>query len=226
MEKIFNKLTFVIFSGKYHVKLNLSVVLGILFFLYLLVFHYNWSFFEAFSFSVSIYVCIFFHELGHYWAARKVGYPASYMVIHLLGATLFVSKEESDPKKEGFVATAGPLVSIILSFSFYNLFLVTGADFLNYLAIFNFIVFFINMVPVYPLDGGRLFRAFLLFFLPSDKATFYSKLPTVIALIVLAGLCVYELYNRDFISFLKYYIIAFFLFSLSFSSSSNRSYDH
>ncbi|WP_029523641.1 site-2 protease family protein [Persephonella sp. KM09-Lau-8] len=219
MNNIFKKLTFGFFFKGYEIKINFSVFLGIAFFLYLLVFHYGWNFWEAFLFSISIYISIFFHELGHYWAARRVNYPTSFMMIHLLGATLFIPYEETDPRKEGFVATAGPVVSILFSFTFYNLFLFTGIDFLNYLAIFNFIVFLINIAPVYPLDGGRLLRALLLFFLSPEKATMYSKIPTIIVLLSLAFLSVYALIDRDFISFLKYYTVAFFLFSLSFSGS-------
>ena len=193
--------------------------LGIVFFSYLLISHYNWSFGEAFLFSAFIYVCIFFHEIGHYWAARKVNYPVSFMMVHLLGATLFVPGDETDPRKEGFVATAGPVVSILFSFIFYNLFLLIGVNFFNYLAIFNFIVFLINMAPVYPLDGGRLLRSIFLFFLSPERATRYSKIPTIVVLLVLAFLSVYALIDKDFISFLKYYVVAFFLFSLSFSGS-------
>jgi len=216
---MFFKLKFSFYN--YQIRIHYSLTFGFLFFVFIFVFHYNWTFFSAVFFTLFLYFSIFLHELGHYWAARKVSYPVSHMVLHLLGATLFVLEDETDPRKEGFVALSGPVVSILLSFLFINLYYLFGYYLLNYLAVANFVVFFVNMLPVYPLDGGRLIRAVLLFFLSSQRVNYLVRIPTIVALFILGFFALKELFwDKDFFSFLKYYVIAFFLFMLAFSKGS------
>lgn len=112
---------------------------------------------------ISFVLCVFLHELGHYFVSALLGYKLNKITFMPFGASLSGTENAFfSTKHETMVALAGPLVNLILltfclalfwCFPYFYIFL---EDF--YFA--NLITFIFNLLPVYPLDGGRVLYAF------------------------------------------------------------------
>ena len=115
--------------------------------------------------AVGLFVCVLLHELGHAAAARRYGYGVVSITLWLLGG---VARPEEQPRRwrhEFWIAVAGPIVSVALGVGFYGAFVLATGDavrfLLGYLAVLNVALAAFNMLPAFPLDGGRVLRALL-----------------------------------------------------------------
>lgn len=115
--------------------------------------------------AVGLFACVLLHELGHAAAARRYDYGVASITLWLLGG---VARPEEQPRTwqhEFWIAVAGPVVSVALGVGCYLGFLVLPGDelrfLLGYLAILNVTLAGFNMLPAFPLDGGRVLRALL-----------------------------------------------------------------
>lgn len=118
---------------------------------------------------------VMLHEYGHCWAAHKFNYQVHEIKLWALGgmATLDERLAYATPKEEILVAVAGPAVNFILAFVAWLLaFLVGGNNFLHYVVAVNLVLGVFNLIPAFPMDGGRIFRGILYHFLwDKDRAT-------------------------------------------------------
>ena len=118
---------------------------------------------------LGLFICIILHEMGHALVARHYGLPITHITLFIFGGVVELKKEPTSPKVEFLMAIAGPIVSFVLAFLLYVLtklgiafhwpVAVTGVT--AYLALINFILALFNLIPAFPLDGGRVFRAIL-----------------------------------------------------------------
>jgi Zn-dependent protease len=118
--------------------------------------------------ALAFFNSILLHELAHSLVAKREGLPVRSITLFIFGGVSALGSEPQTPGQEFRVAIVGPLVSFILAAVFG---IATVIAFLNdagdsppgavvfYLAIINFAVGVFNMLPGYPLDGGRLLRA-------------------------------------------------------------------
>jgi Zn-dependent protease len=114
-------------------------------------------------------VSIVFHELCHSLVARRYGLPIEGITLFIFGGVAEMTDEPPSPKAEFLMAAAGPLASFALAFAFYWASItiaeggwspsVTGVLF--YLAYLNGLLAIFNLIPAFPLDGGRMLRAAL-----------------------------------------------------------------
>lgn len=115
------------------------------------------------------FASLLLHELAHSVVARSFGLKIRSITLFLFGG---VAEIEDDPKSaavEFWVALAGPVMSLALAFGFWVLGSVAGlfqsgtavTTVLAYLALINLVLALFNLVPAFPLDGGRLLRAYL-----------------------------------------------------------------
>jgi Zn-dependent protease/predicted transcriptional regulator len=119
--------------------------------------------------ALGLLVSIVFHELWHSLIARKFGLPMKGITLFIFGGVAEMTEEPPSPKAEFFMAVAGPISSVVLGLGFFGVtFLgesigwpqsVTGV--FNYLAILNLILAGFNLIPAFPLDGGRVLRSIL-----------------------------------------------------------------
>jgi len=119
--------------------------------------------------ALGLLVSIVFHELWHSLIARKFGLPMKSITLFVFGGVAEMNEEPPSPKAEFFMAVAGPISSIVLGLGLLGItFLgdsagwprsVTGV--FNYLAILNLILAGFNLIPAFPLDGGRVLRSIL-----------------------------------------------------------------
>jgi Zn-dependent protease/CBS domain-containing protein len=118
------------------------------------------------SFSaVGLFVCVLLHELGHAAVARYYGYGIESITLWLLGG---IARPEEQPEQwnhEFWIAIGGPIVSIAIGAACFVAFDALGSDpvrfVVGYLAVLNFVLAGFNMLPAFPLDGGRVLRALL-----------------------------------------------------------------
>jgi Zn-dependent protease/predicted transcriptional regulator len=115
--------------------------------------------------AVSFFLCIVLHELGHAIVGRAEGMSIRGITLFLFGG---VAELESEPRSAGAefaMAIAGPVVSAILALLFWLGARATPIPiweyFLGRLALINLVVLVFNLVPAFPLDGGRVLRSAL-----------------------------------------------------------------
>ena len=114
--------------------------------------------------AIMFFVSVLLHELGHSVVALRYKIPVRSITLFLFGGVAEIGAEPPSAISEFFIACAGPLVSLILAVLFYTLqLLASGIEPLvglaKYLAYINLALALFNLIPGYPLDGGRVFRA-------------------------------------------------------------------
>jgi len=140
---------------------------------------------DATAYTIAIVAALVFfaslvlHELGHALTARRNGIEVSEIDLWLLGGIARMSRDADTPGAEFRIAAAGPLVTLALTAAFLGTGLLIGGSFnafehaagldrnhlnaalvlFSWLAVINGAVFVLNLVPAYPLDGGRMARA-------------------------------------------------------------------
>ncbi len=121
---------------------------------YSLVLQFPWSF------SIGLVVMIFIHEMGHIWAARRKGLPVSAPAfIPFLGALIMMKKQPQDAVTEAYIAFGGPLVGTVGASLTYLVAWWTGYEVLYPVALIGFFINLFNLLPIHPLDGGRIVTA-------------------------------------------------------------------
>ena len=121
------------------------------------------------------------HELGHALAARAFGYRTNDITLSLLGGCASMIALPRKASQEFLVAIAGPLVSFAISFAVFALDLFgvpVASPFLRfclaYLFWMNIMLGGFNLLPGFPMDGGRIFRSAMRLFTTRAKATFIA----------------------------------------------------
>ncbi len=114
--------------------------------------------------AILLFVSVLLHELGHSVIALRYKLPVRSITLFLFGGVAQVGAEPPSAVAELLIAIAGPLVSLALAVFFYALqSAVSGVEPLlgltKYLAYINMALVLFNLIPGYPLDGGRVFRA-------------------------------------------------------------------
>jgi Zn-dependent protease len=140
---------------------------------------------SAVGFVFSVFACVFLHELGHAWAARRFGRPTLDITLLPIGGIARIQGGTLDPWPDGWIAIAGPLVNFAIA-AILGLGLSVGAlpsmDFTKIsqmswaqqLLIANLALAVFNLLPLFPLDGGRILRSLLCYFTSRPRAIEYS----------------------------------------------------
>ena len=119
--------------------------------------------------ALAFFACIVLHEFGHALVARSRGMPIKGITLFLFGGVSELGEEPTSAGTEFVMAVAGPLVSAVLAVVFWVVALIgyqvgwphPVVIVLGYLATINLIVLIFNLVPAFPLDGGRVLRSIL-----------------------------------------------------------------
>jgi Zn-dependent protease len=131
--------------------------------------------------AVGVFFSIVFHEFAHSFIARLFGMPIKGITLFIFGGVAEMEREPPSPRSEFLMAVAGPVASFVLAFVFSqveNLAVarawpipVVGVS--STLAYINVVVAIFNLVPAFPLDGGRMFRAALWYWKNDMRAATY-----------------------------------------------------
>ena len=115
--------------------------------------------------ALLLFVSVLVHELAHSLVARRRGLTVGGITLHLLGGVSQLDEEPPDPRSEMTIAAAGPLASLAIALALWLVRLGVEAPWmhalLTYLVAVNVAVGVFNLIPGFPLDGGRLLRAFV-----------------------------------------------------------------
>jgi Zn-dependent protease len=119
--------------------------------------------------ALGLFASIVLHEFGHSVVARRYGMPMKGITLFIFGGIAEMGDEPPGPKAEFWVAVAGPIVSALIAISGWALHVSSQAagfpapvhGVVYYIAIINTALVLFNMVPAFPLDGGRVLRSFL-----------------------------------------------------------------
>lgn len=117
--------------------------------------------------ALFFFVSLLLHELSHSVVARARGIPVAGITLFLFGGMAHTTKEAETPGDEFLIAVVGPLSSFLISVALYGIVVLgAGAGWHpavlivgEYLAALNVALAVFNLLPGFPLDGGRLFRA-------------------------------------------------------------------
>lgn len=169
------------------------------------------------AYILILFICVFLHELGHALMAKRYGIATRSIVLLPIGGVASLEKIPSEPKKEIAVALAGPAVNLVISGLLLVYHLIAGfpnieagtafrlqASTLPFMVmIANVFLGGFNLLPAFPMDGGRVLRALLAIRMNRERATAAAlKIATVFA--VIFG--VYGLFNNPFMVFIALFI--------------------
>lgn len=116
------------------------------------------------------FLLVFFHELAHYLIARKLGFKGFHVEILPIGTVLKLKDlDDADPKEDLIISISGPITNLIMAGIFYFINKKYSNYYFNLLYISNLTLGIFNLIPAFPLDGGRILRDIL------ALKTFYKK---------------------------------------------------
>ena len=138
---------------------------------------------DGIVFILALFACVVLHEFGHVFAARRYGIKTSDVTLLPIGGVASLERMPEKPSQEIVVALAGPAVNIVIALV---LMFVLGARFdlsqmaqleqaqstlTGRIAAANMMLFAFNLIPAFPMDGGRVLRAILAIWMGYTRAT-------------------------------------------------------
>jgi Zn-dependent protease len=180
--------------------------------------------------AFGLFLSIVLHELGHSLAARRYGVDMRGITLFIFGGVAEMKDEPPSPMAEFVIAIAGPLVSVAIGVAC----LASGAlasfagvpvglyGVLYYLGWINLVLVAFNMVPAFPLDGGRVLRALLWHY--SESLAWSTRITSIIGSgfgILLIVLGVVSFISGDFIGGMWWFLLGMFL-----RGAARMSYQH
>jgi Zn-dependent protease/CBS domain-containing protein len=136
---------------------------------------------------VALFLCVLLHEFGHSLVAQRLGLEIHSITLLPIGGVSNLESLPEKPADEVKITLAGPLVNVVLAPIFFGVGLLLGAEprmptdlftgigsvgqFLFYLGYLNIVLAVFNLLPAFPLDGGRVLRALLATRLGAVRAT-------------------------------------------------------
>jgi len=146
----------------------------------------------------TVFGCVVLHELGHAFMARHYGIPTLDITMYPIGGVARLTRMPTKPKEEFMIAIAGPAVNVAIAAVLYVVNGMMGANISMYEAMntqanvlgmlmwINIGLVVFNMMPAFPMDGGRVFRAALATQMDYRTATHIASLAGQIIAVVFA----------------------------------------
>jgi Zn-dependent protease/CBS domain-containing protein len=173
--------------------------------------------FWSISFILSIFFCVTLHEFGHALAAKRFGIKTKDITLLPIGGLARLESIPEKPNEELIVAFAGPFVNIVIVILLYPLVHFTMVDtnsmeqitsissknFLFNLMIINLWLVIFNLIPAFPMDGGRVLRALLSYKMERHRAT---ALAARIGQILAIGFVILGFYSNPFLIIIGVFI--------------------
>jgi Zn-dependent protease/CBS domain-containing protein len=173
---------------------------------------------------VALFFSVVLHEFSHSVVARWYGIPMKGITLFIFGGVAEMHDEPPSPKVEFLMAIAGPIASVFIAIGFGIGFVVGSAlqwpvevtGVLGYFTIVNIMLAIFNMIPAFPLDGGRVLRAGLWYWKGSlRKATKIAARAGSMFGLLLVVLGVVALIMNQFVGGLWWILIGLFINSLA-----------
>lgn len=177
--------------------------------------------------TLGLFISVVLHELGHSVVGRQVGVPMQSITLFIFGGAARMGKEPPSPGAEFLMAVGGPAVTVVLTGLFFALAAWSNAagwpvpilGVLSYLAWINLVLLGFNLVPAFPLDGGRVLRSALWAWKKNLRwaTRIASNLGALFgALLIIWGIFVFV--SGNFVGGMWYFLIGLFIRGASRSS--------
>src|SRR5262245_7919289 len=184
---------------------------------------------------LAVFACVVLHEFGHALTARRFGIRTRDITILPIGGLARLERIPTDPRQELLIALAGPPVNLVIAGVVYVLGLAAGwdgpeygigvfapqlgTDFVGQLIGINLFIAFFNMIPAFPMDGGRVLRALLAIRLDYLKAT---RIAVTVGQLLAFGMGLLGLVSHN----LPLMLIAFFVYLGAAQEGAMAQYRH
>jgi Zn-dependent protease len=162
---------------------------------------------------MALFVCVILHEYGHALTAATYGVKTSDILILPVGGLARLERLPEKPLHELVVAIAGPLVNLAIFFLGLAYLYISGEglaplldlrvqpkpaldNLIPQLILINAALFAFNLIPAFPMDGGRILRSFLAFFISKRKATQWA---TMVGMVLSLGFIAIGIYTGNII---------------------------
>ncbi|MFN8470829.1 MAG: site-2 protease family protein [Anaerolineae bacterium] len=160
--------------------------------------------------TVLLFVCVTLHELGHSLVARVFGIKVNDIVLSPLGGIAFLTRLPEKPLHELLIAVAGPLVNVVIAVFLLAVGILAGVQSESlarmaaalrqpslgtlwlWLILANVSLVLFNIIPAFPLDGGRIFRALLALAMGNVRATQVAALVGQIMAVLLGVVGIFD----------------------------------
>ncbi|HRF81494.1 MAG TPA: site-2 protease family protein [Flavobacteriales bacterium] len=159
------------------------------------------------GFVLIVFACVVLHEFGHALTAQRFGVGTRDITLLPIGGVASLERMPEDPKQEFWITVAGPLVNLVIAGLAFVVLALSGivlltTDLLNdlsgwsgvltFLFTANIGLFLFNLIPAFPMDGGRILRSLLSMRMDRTKAT---RIATMIGRVLAIGFVVLAFYD-------------------------------
>lgn len=160
---------------------------------------------------LTMFFCVVLHEFGHALTAKRFGIQTKDIILSPIGGVARLHKMPDQPLHEFYITIAGPLVNLVIgSLVGIIMYYVTGhfslsvdtynfnepLEFVRFIAPINLTLFMFNLIPAFPMDGGRILRSLLALKIGKIKAT---KLASLVGKTLAVGFIVFGIFNQQVI---------------------------
>jgi Zn-dependent protease/CBS domain-containing protein len=132
--------------------------------------------------AILLFICVLLHELGHSYVTQRFGFKINGITLFIFGGVSETEALPRDPKQEMSIAIVGPAVSLLIGVILYFVYIFINqlgtsltvqilSISVGTLAFYNLILAGFNLIPAFPIDGGRVLRAGLAMRMDYGKAT-------------------------------------------------------
>lgn len=167
------------------------------------------------GFIASMFICVILHEYGHALSARRYGVKTIDIIISPIGGLARLEQLPEKPIHELVVAIAGPLVNVVVALVLFIILFITFQD-LSFLLVYdnpleniitpkgffgllmwtNVVLFIFNLIPAFPMDGGRILRALLSMKFGRVRGTQWAA---IVGRVLAVGFIIFAVFTSDYI---------------------------